>query len=334
MSTALTHANGNVAVMQHQPAGMSREQVELLKDTIAKGATDDELRLFVEVCRRKNLDPFSKQIHMVKRWDAQLKREVATFQIGIDGFRTLAERTGKFEGYGDTMWCGADGQWRDVWLEKNAPAAAKVSTYRAGFRNAITATALYSEYVQTNKEGQPNSMWRKMPANQLAKCAEALALRKAFPEELGGLYTNEEMGQADSEAPVKHLPQAPPPAAEVQPQAPPAEITRMWTRMRLLRKQNQKFGPLEVFGELKDHYQQEMGDESRYRYQLGLFGRAKSGEFNFADDDEFRQAMKCAAAMKWELMEHARLNPKPQEPAGEFTASDSDLPPALQGEAA
>jgi phage recombination protein Bet len=192
-----------------QPLGFNRETVELLKDTLCRGASDEELRLFVEVCRRKNLDPFSRLIHFVRRWDSTLRREVVTFQTGIDGFRLLAERTGKYEGQTKPLWCGPDGKWREVWLDKSPPAGAMVGVYRTGFREAVFATATYAEFVQTTKEGGPNSMWRKMPSNQLAKCAEALALRKAFPADLSGLHTVEEMGQADNAQPL------PPPEPKV-----------------------------------------------------------------------------------------------------------------------
>ena len=198
--TITIHEGGGTTAVQ-QP-GLSREQVQLLKDSICKGATDEELRLFVEVCRRKNLDPFSKQIHPVKRWDSMLRREVMTFQVGIDGFRLIAQRSGQYAGQTAPRWCGPDGKWHEVWLDKNPPAGAMVGVHRTGFKEPMFAIALYSEYAQTTKEGGPNSMWRKMPTNQLAKCAEALALRRAFPEELSGLYAPEEMGQADNAQPV------------------------------------------------------------------------------------------------------------------------------------
>jgi phage recombination protein Bet len=176
--------------------GWSREDIELLKDTIAKGATDPELRLFGKVCERTGLDPFARQIYLIKRWDAVLKREVASPQTSIDGFRLVADRTGLMDGH-EVYWCGADGEWRDVWLDQEPPAAAKVVVFKKGCSRAFPAIALFREYVQTTREGKLTMMWAKMPANQLAKCAESLAIRKAFPAELSGLYTREEMGQSE-----------------------------------------------------------------------------------------------------------------------------------------
>lgn len=273
---------GDVAVMgANTPAPhemLTRDRVELLKATVAKGATDDELKLFVEVCRKKNLDPFSKQIHAVKRWDAGLKREVMSFQVGIDGFRLQAERTGLYEGQQPIMWCGPDGKWVDVWLSDKPPSAAKAAVYRKGFREPVVAVALYREYVQTNREGEPNSMWRKMGANQLSKCAEALALRKGFPEELGGQYTPDEMAQADNPTPLReeHPPSARHQAPSSQQDAPPPAKKEVPEGVKAIWKimDEGKFKALEVFAQFKDTFYKSWGEEEgdlKYREILAKY---------------------------------------------------------------
>lgn len=160
------------------------EQIGLIKRTIAVGCTDDELTLFLQQCRRTGLDPFARQIHAVKRWNKQANREVMAIQIGIDGFRLIADRSGRYAGNDDP-----------VFDDEVKPRKATVTVYKmvSGSRCPFTATARWEQYYPGPKQG---FMWDKMPHLMLGKTAEALALRKAFPAELSGLYITEEMQQA------------------------------------------------------------------------------------------------------------------------------------------
>lgn len=184
----------------------NRDKLDLLKRTICKGSTDDEFAMFIGICQRTRLDPFMRQIYMIERrfknkvtdaWERKMET-----QTSIDGFRVIAERSEDkdgnrgYEGQTQPLWCGQDGIWREVWLDTEPPAAAKVGIYRRGFREPLYGIARFESYVQKTKDGNPTAMWIKMADTMTAKCAESLAMRKAFPQDLSGLYTSEEMAQA------------------------------------------------------------------------------------------------------------------------------------------
>lgn len=195
---------GNRQLAQPGQVDISQEKRDLIKRTICKGASDDELDLFIEQCKRTGLDPFVRQIYSIRRkqWNAQSRsyEEAQVIQVSIDGFRLTAERTGKYAGQVGPWWCGKDGEWKEVWLVDEPPAAAKVGALRTDFQQPLYGIALYKSYVQTNSGGDPVSRWKTDPAGMLAKCAEALSLRRAFPAELSGLYTSEEMDKANDDA--------------------------------------------------------------------------------------------------------------------------------------
>lgn len=173
-----------------------REKIQLIKDTVAKGATDLELKLFLHAARRTGLDPLMKQIYAVKRWSSRENRDVMTIQTGIDGYRLIADRTERYAGSDDPVF--------EVTENGKQPTKATVTVYKliGNLKCAFSSSARWEEYVQRGRDGQAFEMWKRMPFLMLGKCAEALALRKAFPAELSGIYTTEEMMQADSAKPM------------------------------------------------------------------------------------------------------------------------------------
>ncbi len=181
---------------------LSDKDRELLRKGLCAKCTADEFELFAETCNKTGLDPFMRQIYPVFRPDRKQNRDVMQIQVSIDGMRLVAERSGHYAGQVGPFWCGKDGVWKDVWLsDKEFPLAAKVGVMRHDFNEVLWAAARFQSYVQTTYERRPNQMWSKFPDVMIAKCAEALALRKAFPMELSGLYSTEEMSQADNAEP-------------------------------------------------------------------------------------------------------------------------------------
>lgn len=224
-----------MTITQHEPTGLvlaseqtawTGEQRKALEHIGVEHAEDGDLQVFLHVCKRTGLDPFARQIYMIGRKESQnvngqwIDKYKQTIQTGIDGFRLIARRAADAAGHTISVaspeWCHITNGWQHVWSNTwGRPVAARVTIHRDG--QPFTAVALFDEYAGTKKNGDLTRMWAQRPAGQLAKCAEALAWRMAFPQDLSGLYTSEEMGQADNGRDVPETTeQAPaePPAAE------------------------------------------------------------------------------------------------------------------------
>jgi phage recombination protein Bet len=188
MSNELVKQNANIM----QTTKFTPDQIDLIKSIYCKGLENDEIKLFIAISEKSGLDPFNRQIYAIKRWNSKLKKEMMTIQTGIDGFRLIADRTGLYMGTSDT----------EFEFDKNdnlIKASITVHKWneKAQQKCDFTATAFLVEYKpDPSYEGKENPMWRKMPRVMLEKCAEAKALRKAFPQELSGLYEQSELDQS------------------------------------------------------------------------------------------------------------------------------------------
>lgn len=196
-------ANGDIATWSDsekaivEAAGLVHVDRQTQQREIAPRST---VEAFLYQCRRTGLDPLSRQIYCIPR-KSQGSIQWTT-QVSIDGFRVIAEQSGEYAGQGDLEWFTSAREWVDVFIPENEndhPLAARASVYRKGFDQPIRAVANWDAYAQTDYKGNITSMWKKMGALMLGKCAEALALRKAFPQDLSGLYTSDEMSQATIE---------------------------------------------------------------------------------------------------------------------------------------
>lgn len=187
------------------------EEVALIHRTFMAEASKDDLALFIATCERTGLDPFARQIMASSRNVNKNGQWVTvwTWLVTIDGLRKIAVDSGDYEGQEGPWWCGKDGQWHEVWTKSEPCYAAKVLVHRKGFRTGLSGIAKYESYVQKKKDGSPNNVWQNLGDHMTAKCAEALALRRAYPNEMAGLYTSDEMAQAGFE-PVQAAPEVKP----------------------------------------------------------------------------------------------------------------------------
>lgn len=277
-----------VAVLQPNEGAVSaplfdNKQIEILKNSICKGASPEEFEIFIMACKKTGLDPFMRQIYAVKRWDGRLKRETMTIQTGIDGYRLIAERTGSYApGPEPTYQYDSNGQI------VSATAYVKKQT-RDGTWHTVAASAFLDEYCQRNKEGNASGMWSNMPRNQLAKCAEALALRRAFPAEMSGIYTKDEMNQAEV-VDVRSNGESKAPVIKVS----PSQGTEL---LMILEECDPQYV------EIVDKSFKKMKMETIYDLPLDLFGRVKDAASKNRDEYIAKQASEFKQP---ELMEAAQ----------------------------
>jgi phage recombination protein Bet len=192
----------NAAIIQRipvSPLDFTNEQRKMILQSFLNGASEAEAAVLMELARVRRLNPITKQIHFVKRYDSQKRADVWAAQVGIDGFRAIAERTGLYDGQDEAEfeYEGKDGKLLKL---------CRVRVYRKDWSRPVVGVAHFSEYVQRTKDGGITHMWANKPHVMLAKCAEALAFRKGFPEDTAGIYAPEELGEEERE--INPLPQA------------------------------------------------------------------------------------------------------------------------------
>jgi phage recombination protein Bet len=174
---------------------VSEEQKKLVKSMVFPGSSDGELALYLFECERRGVHPLDRLIFPIVRNEKEGGKRV-TFQCSVDYLRAEAADTGEYDGQDEPVFGPAD--------KSGYPEYASVSVYKKGLSRPTTGTARWSEFYPGEKQG---FMWRKMPFHMLAKCAEVLALRKAFPKRLAGLYIPEEMQAPDPGKPPLKEPQ-------------------------------------------------------------------------------------------------------------------------------
>ena len=205
-----------------QPAQIENGQLmltpkhkELIQKRIAPNATKEELELFFMMAYRTRLDPLLSQLYFIKYKNRKTGEEKVSYVTSIDGYRIIAHRTGMFDGIDEPIY----GYDKNGQLE-----SCTVKLYRKDSEHAFSATVDFKEY------NAGRNLWLTMPKTMLAKVAEAHALRKAFPQDLSGVYTQDEMDQAErSSAPQTALP------------APVAMFNKsQWAKVKALLEQKEK----------------------------------------------------------------------------------------------
>ena len=197
-------AQNNQEISIFDRMGIDHGLANLIRSQISIGAPDETIALLVTRCRQLGVDPLGRMLYAIPRNKKKQNERTGKWettethwilQSSIDLFRAMAEFHGEYSGQIGPFWCGKDEVWKDMWLDDKPPCAAKVGVLRKSFKTPLYAIAIWKEYAPVDKDGNPTGFWNKMPSLMIAKVAEALALRKAFPSKLTGIYTEDEMQQ-------------------------------------------------------------------------------------------------------------------------------------------
>lgn len=233
-----------LAIRAGQEEFNEKQSAALVAMGVSPKATRAELAVFFHQCQRTQLDPFQKQIYLIHRRQKDGDRWVdkPTTQVGIDGFRVIRDRIAKREGYRveyeDTLWYTADGQAYDVWLWDEPPAACKVTVLVDGRR--FPSVLRFNEYCQRNaKTGDRTGKWRDAFAHQIEKCAEADALRRAFPHDMAGVILEDAAPLDDPDAPASGAKR--PTAAEIRQQRKPVQAKAEPVDAEVVREEESPF---------------------------------------------------------------------------------------------
>jgi phage recombination protein Bet len=201
--------------------GFEPAEIALIARTVAVGAPLQELAVFLHSCRVLSLDPLLRQAYWIRRGEPPK----GTLQVGIDGFRAIAERSGVYAGAESIEYRGVT-EWSYKRQTIMVPELARAVIWKvvAGHKSAFTGEAFWSEFVPTAEKDA--FMWASKPRLMLGKCAEAQALRRAFPAQLGSIDYSDQVGADMTNPPVLNIEPEPEPEHE----APRARQHRLAAR--------------------------------------------------------------------------------------------------------
>lgn len=226
-----TSADAGALALQGNQTWWTARQLGALRALGLEKTPDGDLMVFFHFCQKTGLDPFSKQIYLLDKRSKKEGQWVVNWVIvvGIDGFRVNAQRAADRRGitleYEETVWYDHKSGKHEVWLGgedgTELPAAAKVVVVKVmpdGTRLRIPGMAKFESYAGYGKNQKTGerylmSQWGTMPDHMIEKCAEAFALRRAFANDLGGIYIEEEIQGEQIPRPPSH------------PADPPADVT-------------------------------------------------------------------------------------------------------------